>query len=278
MNRLVSLLDTPDIGISRFDHPRDHPHQDPVEEVSTEFSINRVERGSFDIHVGRQRWNLGAGQVFVCAPRLVYRYRHSDLFPVDVCLAVTYRTTEVWERGAEDGLAYLRRLACTNPVLPASNRVAYLFRPIASSAHVTENRLAAEAFAIALLAEVRVGVANNRRLYTEHQLAWYAERIDAARSVLDQDYASQHSLVSLARRVGMSTFHFARLFAELVGTPPHRYLLRARLNEAVRLLHQGVSVTDTCFASGFHNLSYFIRAFQHRFGSPPSKHRRRRIA
>jgi AraC-like ligand binding domain len=70
MNRLVSLLATPAIGISRFDHPRGQPHQDPAEEVSDEFSINLVERGSFDIQVGRQRWILGPGHVFLCAPGL----------------------------------------------------------------------------------------------------------------------------------------------------------------------------------------------------------------
>ena len=277
MNRLVTLLDTPDIGISRFDHPRDQPHQDPAEEVSNEFSINRVERGSFDIQVGRQRWILGPGYVFLCAPGLAYRCRHQELFPVDVCLAVTYGAREVREEGAEDDLTYLRGLAFTNPVLQPSNRLAYLFRPIASNAYVTENRMEAETFATTILAGIRVGIGSNRRLYSEHQLAWYAERIDAARSLLDQDYASQHSLASLAHRVSMSTFHFARLFAELVGTPPHRYLLRVRLDESARRLHQGASVTEACFATGFHNLSYFIRAFQSRFGASPGNHRGSRI-
>jgi len=277
MNRLVSLLATPDIGISRFDHPRVQPHQDPAEEVSDEFSINLVERGSFDIQVGRQRWILGPGHVFLCAPGLAYRCSHQELFPVDSCLAVTYGVGENREEGAEADLSYLRRLAFANTVLQPSNRLAYLFRPLASNAYVTESRMAAETFATALLAEIRVGIGSNCRLYTEHQLAWYVERIDAARGLLDQDYAFQHSLVSLARSVGMSTFHFARLFAELVGTPPHRYLLRVRLDEAARRLHQGASVTEVCFATGFHNLSYFIRAFQRRFGVSPRNHRALRI-
>ncbi len=273
MNRLISVLDTPDIGIGRFDHPCGQPHQDPAEEVSNEFSINLVERGSFDVQVGRQQWILGPGHVFLCAPGLAYRCRHQELFPVDVCLAVTYGARENGKEVAEDDLTDLRRLASTNPVLPPSNRLAYLFRPIASNAHGTENRMAAETFAIALLAEIHIGIGSNRKLYAEHQLAWYAERIDAARGLLDQGYTSQHSLGSLARGVGMSTFHFARLFTELVGTPPHRYLLRVRLDEASRRLRQGACVTEACFASGFNNLSYFIRAFQHRFGITPSKYR-----
>jgi AraC family transcriptional regulator len=278
MNRLVSLLATADIGISRFDHPRGQPHQDPAEEVSDEFSINLVERGSFDIQVGRQRWILGPGHVFLCAPGLAYRCRHQELFPVDACLAVTYGAGENREEGVEGVLTYLRRLASANPVLPPSNHLAYLFRPLAFNAYVTENRMAAETCANALLAGIHGGIASTRKPYTEHQLDWYAERIDAARGLLDQDYASQHSLVSLARSVGMSTFHFDRLFAELVGVPPHRYLLRVRLDEAARRLHEGASVTEACFATGFNNLSYFIRAFRSRFGIPPSKYQFQRIS
>ena len=67
-------------------------------------------------------------------------------------------------------------------------------------------------------------------------------------------------------------FHFTRVFAALTGMPPHRYLLRARLDAAARMLREGASVTETCFACGFANLSHFSRSFARRFGVAPSRY------
>jgi len=70
----------------------------------------------------------------------------------------------------------------------------------------------------------------------------------------------------------MSPFHFARLFRETTGTPPHRYLVSVRLREAARRLRQGARVTDACFDVGFGNLSHFVRAFRRTFGVSPSRY------
>ena len=109
------------------------------------------------------------------------------------------------------------------------------------------------------------------RLHRSHQLAWYIERVEAARSLMESQYSASHTLSSLARYTGMSPFHFARTFRELTGTPPHRYLLKTRLARAAEFLREGASVTQTCFATGFNNLSHFTRLFQHTYGYPPSQ-------
>jgi len=95
---------------------------------------------------------------------------------------------------------------------------------------------------------------------------------------MEQRYEDNHSLNSLARSVGMSAFHFARIFAELAGTPPHRYLLRIRLNQAATRLLDGTSVTEACFQSGFSNLSHFVRTFHRHFGVSPAQFRSSSIA
>ena len=97
-----------------------------------------------------------------------------------------------------------------------------------------------------------------------------AERIEAARQHLAQRFAERHQLRSVARTVGMSTFQFARMFRELVGSAPHQYLLRIRYRAALHMLLEGASVTDACFECGFSNLSHFSRQFRQRFGLCPS--------
>lgn len=68
----------------------------------------------------------------------------------------------------------------------------------------------------------------------------------------------------------MSPFLFARIFRELIGVPPHKYLVRLRLERARLLLESGMSVTDVCYTVGFNNLSHFIRTFSAHFGVLPS--------
>jgi AraC-like DNA-binding protein len=108
-------------------------------------------------------------------------------------------------------------------------------------------------------------------LYRPAQLRSYAQRVGAAREMIDARPADRHSLVDLATAVGMSPFVFARLFRELVGAPPHQYLLRVRLNHARALLAEGMSVTNACYAAGFNNLSHFITIFRARYGGSPSE-------
>ena len=99
---------------------------------------------------------------------------------------------------------------------------------------------------------------------------WYAERVRRACARIDADYASDLTASALARECGMSLFHFSRVFAELAGMPPHRYLLEARFNAAAAMLREGRSVTETCFAVGFGDLSHFTRSFSRWHGAPPS--------
>ena len=111
----------------------------------------------------------------------------------------------------------------------------------------------------------------DRPLYRPAQLAWYARRVDDARQRLDEDFSSRHSLSALAHDAGMSPFHFARVFRELSGLPPHRYLVRRRMTAAAQLVRDGASVTDTCYAVGFQSLSHFVHTFRRTFGVAPSR-------
>lgn len=91
---------------------------------------------------------------------------------------------------------------------------------------------------------------------------------------LRADYAEPLSLSTLARDAGMSVFHFARIFGELEGRPPHRFLTDVRLTQAYARLRDGDTVTDTCFTVGFGSLSHFVTMFPRRYGTRPSDIRR----
>ena len=110
----------------------------------------------------------------------------------------------------------------------------------------------------------------NQSLFRAHQLSWYAARIDRANALIKAHYDEPLSLSRIARDAGMSVYHFARVFNELEGQPPHRRLLEVRLTEARNRLRQGASVTNTCFGVGFGSLSHFVSTYRRHFGVRPS--------
>ena len=258
MNRIEPLLVTSLVRIERFDHPAGMTHQDPREEEFSAYSVNFVESGEFEIERGRRRWQLDPGTVFLSYPGLSYRCRHRDPFPRDVCLSVHYPS------GLPEGIA--RR----DVTVPVTHRLGYIHFRLQRWAAGSRQPLSGEALAAELWQALHEGGTTDR-LYSARCLAWYCERVEAVREILETRYAEAHCLAPLGREVGMSPFHLARVFRELTGAPPHRYLLRVRLERATEFLREGLSVTETSSRSGFENLSHFIRSFRRAYGVTPSR-------
>ncbi len=281
MNRVIPILSTPLVKVDRFDHPQgmEHEHHDPSEETSERHSVSFVERGSFVLTAKRREWRLEAGMLLAAGPGEVYRCRHQERCPSDVCLSIGY----------DPGFAEEAMHSAGAPAKPGfhvrtlSNRLAYLKLLLDRVASQPGGKMETESLAGEILAAAWSTAWSTpwnindqpRFRFRSGQLAWYADRVRAACHLLQQDYAEEHSLGSLAGRFGMSPFHFARVFRELAGVPPHRYLSGVRLGEAARRLREGASVTDSCFASGFSHLSHFGRQFQRRFGVTPSQYPQR---
>src|SRR6266853_3970715 len=122
MIRYNSLFATADLQIGRFDHPRQHQHCDPAEEVASEYSVNRVEYGEFSVEIEGQRWELSLGDLFLTYPGMTYRCRHRELVPTDICMTIACRRS-----GVSEELSVFECAARRLPVRPSSNRLAYLF-------------------------------------------------------------------------------------------------------------------------------------------------------
>ncbi|MBZ4394463.1 methylated-DNA--[protein]-cysteine S-methyltransferase [Myxococcus faecalis] len=75
-------------------------------------------------------------------------------------------------------------------------------------------------------------------------------RIEQAILYLDAHAREQPSLDDVAAHVGLSPFHFQRLFTRWAGISPKRFLQIHTLSSARRLLAERRSVLDTSFAVG----------------------------
>ncbi len=261
MARITPLWRSPELRIYRFDHPVEHEDQG-YEEVSPAFRASFVECGTFDLEVGEARFRVAPGDVLLSHPGMRFRAGFQGERFNDVCLSIVYEAAN--EDRFDVGKSWARS---ERPVLPASNRLRYLQwglrRALDGGSPMFAEYCATEIF--------QAPDESPAALFSERKFGWYAERVHHVRDRLDREFAEPLNVSGLARSVGMSMFHFTRVFAELTGLPPHRYLLRARLKAAHAMLRDGRSVTETCYACGFNNLSHFSRSFARRYGGAPSR-------
>ena len=267
--RLQTVLETAGMVVSRFDHGPGPAPVDAEEEVCDHYSISFVDSGEFGLGVRNRFWRLGRGAAFASHPGAVHTYVHFAGVPADTCLTIRFRD------GAERELEHHGWLAGTAlvPVLDPGNRLAFL-RLQLDRVLTWGSPAALESWTTELI-EAVIQPQPAHRLFGEMQLRRHAARIEQARETILLHPDEPRTLASLAASVGMSPFHFARVFRSLMGVAPHRFLRDLRLDRARAMLLDGESVTATCYAVGFGNLSHFIRSFRRRFGTAPSSLRKK---
>ena len=81
----------------------------------------------------------------------------------------------------------------------------------------------------------------------------------------------------LAMIAGMSKFHFARSFHQTMGTPPHQYVVQARMDKARTLLgDEMMSLAQVATRVGYVDPGQFASQFRKRTGLSPAQFRRHR--
>lgn len=87
----------------------------------------------------------------------------------------------------------------------------------------------------------------------------------------------EFNLDRLAAQVGLSKFHFHRLFKRATGVSPSRYHINLRMDVARRLLRETKkSVVAVALEVGYANPSHFAQLFRRETGLSPSDYRRQR--
>jgi AraC-like DNA-binding protein len=260
MNRVVTMVRAEAVAISRFDHAPGCTHRDPERERADGHAVAFVEAGWFRLRTDGAWQKVDRGRMFVTAPDLEFSCAHDEDHPSDCCLSISFSDAAI--ESAKSAMTF-----ASTGVRPITNRHAYLGRAATSCDAGDQAR--AESIGGALLASLATSV-SKQPLFRADRLSWYATRVDRAKALIDARYAEPLSLSAIARDTGMSVFHFARVFAELEGQPPHRFLSDVRLAHAYERLRGGAGVTDTCFAVGFGSLSHFVTTFRRRYGVRPS--------
>lgn len=101
------------------------------------------------------------------------------------------------------------------------------------------------------------------------------KEISAATVYIEQRLDQALAISEVANEVGLSPFHFQRLFFSTVGENVSEYVKRRRLEKGAKILLSTpeLSVIDVAMDCGFQSHSAFSRAFKAQFGQSPSAFR-----
>jgi AraC family transcriptional regulator len=240
------------------------PGERPYLEVHQNYSVSYVRSGTFGCRTRGQTHELVAGSVLVGYPGDEYLCTHDHHAGGDECLSFQLGPELVdtiggdlsaWRCGAMGPRAELMVLG-----------------ELAQAAIDGGNDLALDEIGM-LFAARFVGTIGNRPRSISTRSADRRRAVEAALWI-DAHSHQRVSLERAAQQVGMSPFHFLRLFAKVLHVTPHQYLVRSRLRRAARLLTDSTQpVTEVAYDAGFEDVSNFIRTFHRAAGVSPRRFR-----
>lgn len=98
--------------------------------------------------------------------------------------------------------------------------------------------------------------------------------IDRAVELINRRVGEEPSVTELARMVGLSEYHFIRVFRQLMGVTPGQYIIISRMNHAKYLLKTtALSVGEIGAMAGYSSESMFTAAFRRTQGMTPTQYR-----
>jgi len=101
-----------------------------------------------------------------------------------------------------------------------------------------------------------------------------AYRLRRVTQYIEENLQRELRLAELSALVHMSPYHFARLFRRSTGVPPHRFLVRCRIDEARALLAARTApIAEISRLVGFRTPNHFTTTFRRITGMTPSAYR-----
>ena len=245
------------------------PQDRPFEERRSDVSIAIVTGGTFQYRTQQGSAMLVPGALLLGNAGTCFQCGHEHATG-DHCLAFHF-TPEHFECVAAD-VPGARTTAFTRPSLPPLPQLV----PLLAAAEAARDDGDADAFeelAVRLIGAV-VGLLAPARRSARQPSAQDERRITAAVRHIEHAADEKLSLSTLARKAGLSRYHFLRSFRQATGLTPHQYLLRTRLNRAaVRLRTSREPISTIAFDAGFNDLSTFNRRFLRLMGATPGAYR-----
>lgn len=198
---------------------------------------------------------------------------------VDAEFATTIDATEQLSCGLHMPFAQIdKQSVLANNVLPhidpqklsfltvqTANELVYsLCQPATFWKDESSFRLAMNARALNLVALIVRELNNHTVTIPSHLIL----KLTKARQIIMQDYPQPLTIASIARKTGMSPRALSGHYKDYFGTTINDSLCRVRMQQALMLLQQGKSVSETAYLVGY-STNHFSSKFRQFFGHSP---------
>ncbi len=122
---------------------------------------------------------------------------------------------------------------------------------------------------------MKAATALPKTLHRDSTIAAYRQAVMRVVAHLKANLGEDHTLEDMADVAILSPFHFNRIFHEIAGVSPVRYLYALRIAEAMRLiLTTRLKVIDICYSVGYNSVGSFNKRFVSLVGHSPRRVRK----
>ena len=98
--------------------------------------------------------------------------------------------------------------------------------------------------------------------------------LEKAKELIESNMENPYGIEEIANLVGLNSVKFKKGFKQNYEITPHQYLIKCRMIRARQLMRdKEYTVTETAFAVGYTNVSYFSKVFREYFGQTPKHFR-----
>ncbi len=98
--------------------------------------------------------------------------------------------------------------------------------------------------------------------------------VEKAKVFMQENVYENLTIQDMCDHVGLSEFHFIRLFKEVSFTTPHSFLLNLKINEVKKRLANDENIAEVASSVGFFDQSHLNRVFKQFVAATPFQYKR----
>lgn len=256
----------PDLHLNRCGMSQCAPHESWGPRSRPDYHMHFVLSGSGCLEIGKEKFLINAGQIFLLPPNIVVYYYANSNMPW------CYAWATFQGKKAE---YYLEKAGFSSDVLVRSCNIhpgdfaAIIHKMLLSNTSSYRDGLMRTSYLYQLFSLLVSSneVARKNKLTIEQQIQYAVQ-------YMEYNYNSDIQISDITNYLGLSRCYFSREFHRQMNCSPREYLLNYRIEEAKRLLcNTQLSITDIAQRVGYKDTFSFSRIFHKKTSLSPSNYR-----